>query len=122
MSQATKQYEVKLRYANKFGSFDAELATPEMSVHGCRCRDLPDDLKFSIKEAEQIVLITENRHTQIAFDRWTAEGRACLFAHTSPSTGHVLRVKNLTYTHGIEAQQEIRNQAPCAAPYLGAAA
>ena len=93
-------------FHNEYGTLVVEAVTGVLNVRNVRGEDFSDDIKFSLGTAEQITLITENRHTQIAFQSWTADGLGYLMVHTSASTVVVVRIKSLEYA-GPNATEEI---------------
>ena len=91
-------------YENKYGKLVVEHLTdykPVSFIHGV---DLPDDCMFDLDTAEKIVLITENRRTQIGV---MPPPRKCyLVVHESCSFACAVRIVSLDYT-GPSAAQEI---------------
>lgn len=95
-------------FHNRYGTLVVETITAPMHVRDVHGKDLPDDCKFSLETAEQIALITENDHTQLAFESMTKDAKAYLSVHLSESTVVVVRVKSLEYTGKVEAREEIQ--------------
>lgn len=104
-------YPLTTQFQNRYGRLEVEPVTPLLQVRNIRGVDYPDDIKFDLETAERIVLITENRRSQIAFQEWTQNGRAYMIVHTSPSEGYIVRIVSLDYT-GPNAQEEIERLRP----------
>jgi hypothetical protein len=94
-------------FRNRYGTLIVSAVSGPLNVRDVRGDDFPDDIKFTLDVAERIALITENWHTQIAFQEWTRKGRAYLLIHTSASTVVVVRIKTLDYTGPTNATGEI---------------
>lgn len=101
---------MKKVYENRYGRLEVESVSDLLQVRNIRGNDFPDDIKFDVMTAEQIVLITDNRQSQVAFQDW-ALGIGYLVIHESPSTGYVCRIVSLNYT-GPNAEQEIERLRP----------
>ncbi len=79
----------------------------------------PDELKFDFETAEKIVLITENRHIQIAFSRkLDTELVALVVHHKTPDTVAICRVISLVFTAPVSAREEIQRLARRESPIL----
>ena len=94
-------------FSNKYGTLVVEPVTKVLPVRDIHGRDIPDEHKFSLPTSEQIALLTENDHTQIAFQTWTADSLGYLVVHTSCSEAFVARIKAMNYV-GPTAREEIQ--------------
>jgi hypothetical protein len=101
----------RVTFRNRYGTLVVEPVTQVLSVQDIHGSDIPDEHKFDGPTAEQIALLTENDHTQIAFQTWTADARGYLIVHTSCAEAFVVRIETLDYV-GPDAREEIQR---CAA-------
>ena len=105
-------------FSNRYGKLVVEAVTGIVSVRNVRARDLSNELKFDFKTAEQIALITENNHTQFAFERTTAGGDYAIFLmlHIACSEVVVVKIKSLVY-NGPNPQEEVERLNRLAFPF-----
>lgn len=96
-----------MKYENKYGKLVVKPLTDFRPVSSIQGDDLPAACMFDLATAEKIVLITENRRSQIAV---RPSGRCYLIVHESCSSACVVRVVSLEYT-GSDAEQEIERLA-----------
>ena len=100
------------RFQNKYGTLVVEPITGDMNVRDIHGKDVPDEFKFTLEVAEQIALITDNWHVQMALTMGSSEakcqGYLCL--HTSCSTAFVVKITTLEYI-GPNAKEEIERVA-----------
>jgi hypothetical protein len=97
-------------FTNKYGTLVVVPVTKVLAVRDIHGEDIPDEYKFDLPQAEQIALLTENDHAQIALQTWTADSLGYLIVHTSCSSAFVVRIKTLEYT-GPDARDD--KQTPC---------
>lgn len=94
-------------YSNKYGTLVVEPITEVMPVKEVRLANFPDDAKFDLDTAERVVLITENRRSQIVVA--SVHQPVGLVVHESPSTCWIARIVSLDYT-GPNPQQAIEDE------------
>jgi hypothetical protein len=111
-------FQNEYTFRNRFGTLIVTAISSVLNVRDVRGEDFPDKIKFTLAVAERIALITESRHIQIAFQRWTKDGPGYLMIHTSASTVVVVRVKTLDYTGPEDAAGEIELQNRATPPIL----
>lgn len=111
----------KFIYENEYGILEAVQVTDWFQVGSFSARrfltEYPKHPTFGIDVAEQIVLITDNRRSQIA-GMWDVENQklivtpdSCiLLVHKSPSIACVVEITKFEYT-GPNAQEEIEHYA-----------
>lgn len=97
------------RYENRYGVLVVVGLTEPMLIREIHGRDVPEEHKFDLDTAERIVLITENRLSQVCIE---SKDSVYLVIHTSPSTGYVARVADLEYRGPSSAAREISRLAP----------
>jgi hypothetical protein len=103
-------------YENNYGRLVVRPITDTVPVNTIRLANIPVEARFSLEVAEQVVLITENRHTQIVVR--DVNENVALVVHESPSTCWVAQIESLDYTGDIVARDAIvREQVP-AYPYI----
>jgi hypothetical protein len=98
-------------YENEYGKLVLELITPYQHISKIHSKEVPDDCFFDLDTAEQIVLITDNKKSQVAFTEWTKNAKGYLIVHESPSSACVVRIIEMQY-NGPEAQEEIERLIP----------
>lgn len=93
-------------YKNEYGELEVESISKTQSLHGWYVKDLPDDIKFDLDTAEKIVLITENRKSQITGD-WFGN-KMCVFVyHISPSDVQICKINKLIFTSSVNPTEEL---------------
>ena len=103
------------QFQNEYGTLVVEPITGVMNVRDIYGKDVPDEFKFSLEVAEQIALITENKHVQTALTNEPRREnchRGYLCLHTSSSTAFVVKIVTLEYV-GPNAMEEIERIAQC---------
>lgn len=106
-------------YSNRYGTLEVRQVTEWFPVGNFSSRrflaEHPEHPTFNINTAEQIVLITENKRSQIT-GMWDAENQkvtpdSCiLLVHQSSSIACVVEITKLDYIGG-NAQEEIEHHA-----------
>lgn len=95
-----------INFNNQYGFLSLSIVTPYMQVSQINSKMLPPGVTFSITTAEQIALITDNKHIQISFIPGDLR-IAYVMHHISASVAAVCEVVNLTMHKKIDAQKEI---------------
>jgi hypothetical protein len=94
-------------YTNEYGRLIVKPITGVIPVRDVRLDDIPRTAQFDLETAEQIVLITENRHSQIVVK--SASQLMALVIHESPSTCWVAQITLLEYC-GPEPSKAIERE------------
>jgi hypothetical protein len=94
-----------ITFANKYGQVELKPVTAYMPVNQINSKMLPSGCTFSIDTAEQIALITDNKHLQMSFI--PGNMRVCyIMHHDSASVAAVCEVSSLIFV-GTNATEEI---------------
>lgn len=101
----------RIVYENKYGRLEIEVVGAYRAVGLIRCRDLDPSLSFTIDQAEQISLITDNRGIQVCFQAPEYQ-HVFLLHHESSGLAAECRIVNLQFTARVNAQDEIERLAP----------
>ena len=95
----------KITYKNKYGKLKIKVCGTYQNVRGITSKNLPDNLFFEIKIAEQIALITENRGIQLSV---TADYKKMyLIHHKNSDTGAVCEIINIEFNSNFNATKEL---------------
>lgn len=97
-----------LRYSNRYGRLALETSKVPQHISTISGKSVPEDWKFSIEVAEQIALITDNKHMQLASPYPVKKEGWYLCVHISSSIIYLARVHSMDYIGG-NPQQEIIN-------------
>ena len=96
-------------YKNQFGETVIEIASEYMSIKQVTRRDVPSNCWFDMDQAEQIALITDNRHLQIGFSEDLRH--AYVIHHKNSNTVAYCKVISINfYTKSGESAREILAQ------------
>jgi len=100
-----------MKYENKFGTLIVEPVTDYQPVSSIKGADVPEDCFFGMETAEEIVLITDNRMSQVAFVSLLGTplnfNQAYLIIHESANSACVVRVVSIEYKGKHNPQREI---------------
>jgi len=100
----------RLEFENRFGKVRLELRSDYKPVSELgRVKELPSDLHITLEQAEQIVLITDNRGIQIVPNFPDNLRQCAVVSHKSASVAAWVKVAELTYTGPEDASQAIRD-------------
>lgn len=98
----------KLVFENEYGRVVFERVSEYKPVREAgRVRDLPQDVRITLEQAEQVALITGNAGIQVAPNMENLRECAVL-SHASSSVAAWVRVKELVYVGGRSATDVLR--------------
>ena len=89
-----------LSYSNKYGQLELGLTETPQHISTVSRKSIPEDWKFNTETAEQIALITDNRHMQLV-PPWPVKDEGWyLCVHESSSMVYLAKVVSISYKGG----------------------
>lgn len=97
----------RFTYQNRYGSVELETIEEYRHVSTVYGKDVPPEVVYSLSTAEQLVLITENRHIQIGIIFPLQREQVYILKHASASQVALCRIVSLKFVSNVCANDEI---------------
>lgn len=98
---------MNITFTNKYGNLELQPVTAFQPVGVYRFEDVPADCLMTMEQAEQIALITDNRHIQLCFKIGHLD-KPYIVVHNTGSTAALAKISSLNFVDKIVAQDEIK--------------